>query len=740
MASARVTITGQTIDPSQIQHPSEIPPSGAQFAGRSSNGIVDVYNGTVPGDTDAQPSAKELLGTAVDTGGLSNADYIYSQVSALYGGVDLPEFQSPSGNHVKALAFVSGSNQGSYGAFHIEGSTQADFDRIVIDSLNSSGNYSAGSGLGNGLRPIVARGAVLAHHRGANDLLGIIHSGDHRLTAAKLEEIREAVRFADQSVAALASAIEARKASATPRPAGLNLIDDPKQDEKHNLARRLVHANQNILALTAAAASAGGGRQYLSTALFAAEIIESFQTLTGKASPGKTDGEAVSRVLAFKLAPEIALIPGFNSAVSQRWWKDGQPDWVNDNSQNDRSADGNGAGVMFLLFLNDFLGIALDRILDAMPAVNGAPLGRTYEALVNANADLANVAGADGSAAFQTMVSLLQQNTQNPDGSLNLPADGNPFPSMPNAKRGGLFAAQRPGPVPGSGSLAQDAEAALGLESQIEQQLAALKAVLTQIPGDVTGNPSPAVLRTRASVASKLAASHAAGPYRPNLPSSVVAHLEQEAVPFRAPQYDQSLQQEFWRHVYNEVPGSGTHTDRLQVITGTNQAPLAVQITGTILATAHQRDGDLHITFQPDNSNFPVNESSAEAPLELEIIYAGAISQPDAEQAAQGYTNPFNTRPLHAGVRIQAAGPLIFDRAHGRPAADGMNVEYGLEIHPLVALTVLGPDGPPPPPPPPNGGNLSTDLASALSQTETLGQALGNLTMLLRRMQEEASH
>src|SRR5690349_2648777 len=107
MASARVTITGHTIDPSQIQNPSEIPPSGAQFAGRSSSGIVDVYNGTVSGDTDAQPSAKELLGTALDTGGLSNADYIYSQVSALYGGVDLPNFKSPSGNSVRSLAFVS---------------------------------------------------------------------------------------------------------------------------------------------------------------------------------------------------------------------------------------------------------------------------------------------------------------------------------------------------------------------------------------------------------------------------------------------------------------------------------------------------------------------------------------------------------------------------------------------------------------------------------------------------------
>lgn len=559
MASARVTVTGHTIDPSQIQDPSEIPPSGAQFAGRSANGIVDVYTGTLAGDTDAQPSAKELLGTAVDTGALSNADYIYSNVSALYGGVDLPNFKSPSGNNVRSVAFVSGSNQGGYGAFHLNGKAQT----------------------------------------------------------------------------------------------------------------------------------------------------------------------------------EIALIPGFNSAVTQQWWQDSHQDWVNDNSQNDRSADGNGAGVMFLLFLNDFLGVPLDRILNAMPADNGAPLGKTYEALVKADSGLVNKAGRDGKAAFQAMISLLQ-NTQSPDGSLNLPADGNPFPSMPNAKRGGLFAAKPPVPVPATGSVAQDAQAAIGLESQIEQQLAALKAVLTQIPGDVTGSPTPAVLQARANLASKLAASKAAGPYKPNLPGSVVAHLDQEAGPFRAPQYDQSLQQDFWRHVYNELPGSGNHIDRLQVITGTNQAPVAVQITGTITSTAPQKDGDLHITLQPDNSNFPTNQSSAEAPLEVEIIYAGPISQPDAEQAAQGYKNPFDTKPLGTGVRIQAAGPLIFDRAHGRPAADGMNVEYGLEIHPVVALTVLGSGAPPPPQPPANGGQLSTDLTSALNQAVTLGQTLGNLTALLQKMQGEA--
>jgi hypothetical protein len=79
---------------------------------------------------------------------LSNADYIYTQVAKLYGNASLPDFQNTAGDTVKSLVFVSGSAQGGYGAFHIgDGSAQAAFDRIVVDSLTVSGNYSPGSGL-----------------------------------------------------------------------------------------------------------------------------------------------------------------------------------------------------------------------------------------------------------------------------------------------------------------------------------------------------------------------------------------------------------------------------------------------------------------------------------------------------------------------------------------------------------------------------------------------------------------
>jgi hypothetical protein len=429
-----MTTQQTTIDPAQIQSASQIPPPGSQFVGLSSQGLVDVYCGTLTGDTDALPAAKELLGTALDTGGLSNAEYIYNQVSALYGGAQLPQFQSQSGNRVRSLVFASGSSQGGYGAFHFS-SSQTDFDRIAVDSLNVTGSYSTGSGLGTAPAPLKTR---LPHlfpmFSGADDLLGVVHLDDPRLREATPEAIQKALGFATQSISALTTAIEARNASVTPRK-NASLKHAPEE-----LSHRLIHTNQEVLGLISAAAQAGAGRQYLSTALFAAEIVESFQMLTGKANPGKTDGEAVSRIIAFKLAPEIALVPGFNSGVTQQWWNDGHPDFVNVNSENDQSVDGNAAGVMFLEFLTDYLGISMDQILQSMPSTGGAPLGATYTGLLQVHPELIQVAGADGTAAFQTMVSLLTQNAQNPDGSLNLPADGNPFPNMPGAKQGGLFA------------------------------------------------------------------------------------------------------------------------------------------------------------------------------------------------------------------------------------------------------------------------------------------------------------
>ena len=545
--------------------------------------------------------------------------------------------------------------------------------------------------------------------------------------------------MAAQSTSALRTAIETRNPTAIPPQASGQRTDERAKHRHIEPARQLVQANQELLGLVAAAMNAAGGRQYLSTALFAAEIVESFQLLTGKADPGHTDGEAVSRVLAFKLAPEIALIPGFNSAITQQWWNDGHPDYVNDNSQDDQSTDGNAAGVMFLEFLTDFLGVPLDQILQHMPAAGagGVALGQTYVALLKDFPKLADVAGSTGVSAFKTMIALLEQNAQNPDKSLNLPADGSPFPNMPNAEQGNLSAGKTVSPR----SLVQDAQATLGLQSQLDQQFTSLKAALLQIQTDASASPAPTALTAREGYWAAVGKGSAtAFGYKRPLPASIVASLEQRVAPYRAPQYDQTLQDEFWKHVYNELPGTGTSTDRLQVITGTNQAPLAVQVAGTITATKLEPDGDLHISFQPDDPNFPTNEGvgPGEAALEIEIIYAGHVTQQDAKQAGAGYTNPFDITQLGPGTRILAAGPLIFDRAHGKPAPDGKNAEIGLEIHPLVGMTILsgssgsGSGGSTTP------GQISADLASALGQANTLGQTLGSLSSLLEKMKGEA--
>lgn len=285
---------------------------------------------------------------------------------------------------------------------------------------------------------------------------------------------------------------------------------------REELARRLAQLNQNLLGLVGVTTRAVASHQYLSPAPFAAEIVESFQSLTRKANPGRTDGEAVSRVLAFKLAPEIALIPGFNSSVSQHWCTDGHPDFVNDNSQSDQSTDGSAAGVMFLEFLTDYLGVPLDRILQHMPATGGAPLGQTYLALLKEFPGLAQVAGRNGASAFRKMISLLQQNAQRPDGSSNLPADGNPFRSMPGAQQGGLFA----GKASARSSLALDARAAFEFQAQLEQQFASLKSTLQQIQADVRESLPRAALRPHAARNSLVATGGAGFGYRAPLAAS----------------------------------------------------------------------------------------------------------------------------------------------------------------------------------------------------------------------------
>ncbi|MHB2017778.1 MAG: hypothetical protein ACYCW6_12590 [Candidatus Xenobia bacterium] len=436
----------QTPDPtSGIQGSSDIPPDGAVYLGRSPEGQADVYQGTLQGDIDAAPSAKELLAPAPEGGG-SNVDYVYDSLSKLYGGLQLPTFQSPNGDNVKSLVFVSGSAQGPYGAFHINDSDQAHFDRIVVDSINATGNYSSGSGLqtssrsATGSRKDSLRPPIPYH--GPHGLFAVTDEHDPRLKGISDSEIKQALAIQQQSEHALATAVHTRNASATPSPM---MTRTRVRESRQQLIASLVRANHHVQRLTLAAMGATTGRQYLSTALYAAEATESFETLAGSANPGQTDGEGLSRVLAYKLAPEMALVPGFNSAVTQQWWQDGHPDWINDNSQSDQSTDGNAAGVMFLEFMNDYLGVPMDQIIAHMPVTPndaGAPLGQTYTNLLKDDpgiaAQVAQLAGTGatgktGQDAFKAMVNLLASKGQAANGTLNLPANGNPFPSLRQA-------------------------------------------------------------------------------------------------------------------------------------------------------------------------------------------------------------------------------------------------------------------------------------------------------------------
>lgn len=437
-----------TIDPTQIQGSSGIPPAGAVYVGLSPQDQVSIYHGTVAGDTDAAPSAQELLKAAPDTGGLSNADYIYNQISKLNGGAQLPVFTDPNGNQVKSLIYVSGSSQGPYGAFHIDDAGQVGFDKIVVDSLNAAGNYSTGSGLSSAIKPISNNSGMV--YDGPNGLFKATMAKDPSIQSATTAQLLQAIASQEQSGRALMSYLTTGNPSAP--PTRLTGVVNDSALTKTQLAQKLTGLNKSVQALMQTVAASTPGRQYLSTALFAAELTESFEQLGSYANAGQTDGEALSRWTAFSLAPEIALVPGFNSAVTQQWWQDGHPDWVNNNSQSDQSTDGNAAGVMFLGFLNHYLGIPLDQIIKNMPVTqgdNGSPLGQTYVNLTKQYPKLAQevaqlagnkAAGTTGQDAFNAMINLLTKNAQNSNGTLNLPADGDPYLSMAGAVNGGLYA------------------------------------------------------------------------------------------------------------------------------------------------------------------------------------------------------------------------------------------------------------------------------------------------------------
>lgn len=141
-----------------------------------------------------------------------------------------------------------------------------------------------------------------------------------------------------------------------------------------------------------------------------AEIVEVFEAAINNGwDCAFTNGESLSRVLAFERHPNIAA--EFNQ-TEQDWWAQGHQDYVNDNSASDRDQIAAGCGDLFLYYLHSQLTFDWTAICGA----GGATLGTTYQLLT----------GYDPQQGFSDFIAALT--TIDQGGTLALPASGNPFP------------------------------------------------------------------------------------------------------------------------------------------------------------------------------------------------------------------------------------------------------------------------------------------------------------------------
>ena len=141
-----------------------------------------------------------------------------------------------------------------------------------------------------------------------------------------------------------------------------------------------------------------------------AEIVEVYEAAINNGwDCAVTNGESLSRVLAFERHPEIAQ--EFNP-TEQDWWAQGRQDYVNDNSAGDTDQIASGCGDLFLYYLHSQLTFDWTAIC----AVGGPTLGATYQALT----------GYDPQQGFNDFITALSGIDQG--GRLALPPSGNPFP------------------------------------------------------------------------------------------------------------------------------------------------------------------------------------------------------------------------------------------------------------------------------------------------------------------------
>lgn len=174
----------------------------------------------------------------------------------------------------------------------------------------------------------------------------------------------------------------------------------------------------------------------MAVGLMVAELVEVYEAAVANGwDCGRTNGEALSRVLAAERDPKLAPLL---ASTERGWGAGGQMDRVSNIMADDRDQSANGCGTLFLYYLHTQLGYDWDRIV----AAGGATLADTYQTLT----------GNPASQAFAGFLTLLV--TSNFAGDLTVPASGNPFPltgmSLFDAR-----GAMEPPPAPTAPHLAQ---------------------------------------------------------------------------------------------------------------------------------------------------------------------------------------------------------------------------------------------------------------------------------------------
>lgn len=102
-------------------------------------------------------------------------------------------------------------------------------------------------------------------------------------------------------------------------------------------------------------------------------------------------------------------------------------------------------------------------------------------------------------------------------------------------------------------------------------------------------------------------------------------------------------------------------------------------VTGTVMETRPQADGDLHIKLTVDNSGLlnEKNHSEQHGSLVVELMCVGRVTQRSAKTACRGFSQGNLFAPL-PGQRIRVTGAYVLDKEHG-----------WMEIHPVTAIDLV---------------------------------------------------